>query len=964
VRSGDAITSRAEDRLDRSGFADHLAAALRQASADRGLVVALMGDWGSGKTSVLNMVKERLDEAPARTVLTFNPWMFSGTEQLLGAFFEQVGGQLRLKGGATGALADQLINYGRALSPLVFVPVAGAWLGRIGAAANAAATARAARKAPDPVEKQRQAIEEALGKLADPIVVIIDDIDRLTPAEVRSMLGLVRLTAHFPKVIYLLAFDRAKVERALGEGGLEDGRSYLGKIVEVVYDMPAISQPQIERLLLEGIDQVITGVTTGPFDEDRWPDVFSRILRPLLSTPREVNRFLAPLPAMLGLIGEEVALADVLALEALRVRLPDVFAQLEPMASALTDAGMRTSQAPDWQGSVLAFTGSAGPHEPVVQDLCRLLFPATERYLGGTTSYPSDWLPRWRRDRRVASPEVFGIYLSKQVPPGTLPAAVVDRAVAALTDRQAFQAVMDSVGTDDLDDLLARLETYEEAFPREAAKPACTVLLGLYPRLRTRSLGFLDPGPEIAVDRVVLRLLRRVEEPERTRVVEALCAGVTGFTGPIRLLYLAGRLPNPDYERLIPAADSDRLYRQVCYDMRHASPAQLAAERDPLVLLAGALAQDPGDRDDIDRALRDDQLCAALLASAVAEVRSQPLGSLATRTQQFLRWEELRTVAGNDDTLGELVDRAATVATGNEDLAAAVVLAREYQSGWRPTPGPLARRPLVIRPPLVVPNMIFSPSVTSGWPALLLRAATTYEVDPIFAAKADVAGRPFHDRLAAFLAGLPLATQIASLAEARGLDASTAGWQPDSDAAQMSRAAVQRLVLGPDDQPAAILRYAVFLPDNTGPMKLISDIFLSPGIATDAKWGRLKPEEVRDLMAAALESSVGPLAAQILRSIFGETPPRTGMELYLWSAQGQSTDGRPSNTLASTIDLDTLGTPTRPDQPPQQGIFAVAGDTPTATSQEYRYLSVQALIRMALDWGYLDAPAGLLPLAP
>jgi len=120
-------------------------------------------------------------------------------EQLLGAFFEQVGGQLRLKGGATGALADQLINYGRALSPLVFIPVAGAWLGRIGAAANAAATARAARKAPDPVEKQRQAIEEALGKLADPIVVIIDDIDRLTPAEVRSMLGLVRLTAPFPQ---------------------------------------------------------------------------------------------------------------------------------------------------------------------------------------------------------------------------------------------------------------------------------------------------------------------------------------------------------------------------------------------------------------------------------------------------------------------------------------------------------------------------------------------------------------------------------------------------------------------------------------------------------------------------------------------------------------------------------------------------------------------------------------------
>lgn len=118
------------------------------------------------------------------------------------------------------------------------------------------AAARGSRKAPDPVETQRHAIEEALGKLTDPIVVVIDDIDRLTPDEVRSMLGLVRLTAHFPKVIYLLAFDRAKVERALNADGLEDGRSYLEKIVEVVYDMPAVSQPRIERLVLDGLEQL------------------------------------------------------------------------------------------------------------------------------------------------------------------------------------------------------------------------------------------------------------------------------------------------------------------------------------------------------------------------------------------------------------------------------------------------------------------------------------------------------------------------------------------------------------------------------------------------------------------------------------------------------------------------------------------------------------------------------------
>ena len=44
-------------------------------------------------------------------------------------------------------------------------------------------------------------------------------------------------------------------------------------------------------------------------------------------------------------------------------------------------------------------------------------------------------------------------------------------------------------------------------------------------------------------------------------------------------------------------------------------------------------------------------------------------------------------------------------------------------------------------------------------------------------------------------------------------------------------------------------------------------------------------------------------------------------------------------------------------------MFAVAGDTPTASAQDRRNLIVQALIRMALDWGYLDARARLAPLA-
>lgn len=121
-------------------------------------------------------------------------------------------------------------------------------------------------------------------------------------------------------------------------------------------------------------------------------------------------------------------------------------------------------------------------------------------------------------------------------------------------------------------------------------------------------------------------------------------------------------------------------------------------------------------------------------------------------------------------------------------------------------------------------------------------------------------------------------------------------------------------------------------------------------------------EEVRDVLAGAIESVAGPMAGHMLRSIYDdEEPPRATVELYLWPSQGVS--DRPFGTLDKTINLEPLGTLARADRPPQQGMFAAAGDTPVATPEERCSLVVHALIRMSLDWGYLDARAHLGPLA-
>jgi hypothetical protein len=964
-RSGDnPIRTRAGDQLGRATFADHLTTFLAEEAADEGLVVALTGPWGEGKTSVLNMVRERLEGEHARTVLSFNPWMFSGREQLVRVFFEQAAAQLRLKGHTGQELAGRLLSYGQALAPLTFVPLAGAWFGRAAAVASAIDKLRGNAATAPPVEQQRAEIEAALGELAEPLFVFIDDIDRLTSVEIRDMLSLVRLTAHFPKVIYLLAFDRTRVERALDEQDPGSGRGYLDKIVEISFDLPTVSVTSRVGMLAGRLGTV-PGIETVPFDSSRWEEVLGGVLLPLLATPRDINRFLAMLPATLRMTGEEVTLVDVLALEAVRLRLPEVFTLLGAMSVPLTDLRMLSSQDQSRKSELEKFIAVGGEYAAEVFSLCRLLFPASARHLGSNApTYSSSQLPIWRKERRVAHPEVLDFYLHKQLQADALSASGMELIVGAMSDRSALEALLRDMPSDAIEDLLGRLEGYVAGVPLEAVLPACTVLLNLHPRLRTERHGMLDPGPEFGLDRLVLKLLGTVADiGDRTRIVEDLCNDVGPMTARLRLLRSVGRRPNPETDRLIPAAESDRLYRQVCQQVRHVPATQLATERSPLLLLEWALEEEPGDRAHIEELLDDDEAARFLLGDAIGELRSQDFGSGAEETSPVMHWELLRSVMGSDAKITEITDRVAARFPDDTQAMTAVDLARRYLAGERPADGLFPSRDLVIRNVTSQPGMFFSPS-HGDWPALLIRAAATFEADPAWLAGADISGADYHRKLACWLADRFPAGRIAELATARSLPADISAWEPDEDAYQTGRLAVQRLVIGPSDRPSAVVRCGVLLPGGGELMRLILDIAVSPTPQTDQEWGRLTLEEVRDLLVAAAEGTVGPAGEEIVRSLFaGDMPPRVTIELFLWSAEG-GTGERQTSTLPDTIDLERLGPSTRPNQPPHQGMFAVAGDTPVMTDRDRRTLIASALVRMALDWGYLDARSQLAALAP
>ena len=122
--NGDYHISRPEDdTLGRSPFALQLAKAFRNWQRNGSLVAALYGDWGSGKTSVKDLMIHHLctlaQEANEHepTVVDFNPWMFSSAEQITRQFFEALAAKMPAEPGfQQERAASRLKLFGKALS--------------------------------------------------------------------------------------------------------------------------------------------------------------------------------------------------------------------------------------------------------------------------------------------------------------------------------------------------------------------------------------------------------------------------------------------------------------------------------------------------------------------------------------------------------------------------------------------------------------------------------------------------------------------------------------------------------------------------------------------------------------------------------------------------------------------------------------------------------------------------------
>jgi predicted KAP-like P-loop ATPase len=401
------ISRKDDDLLGRDSFARIIADEIQSLDVSHGSVVAVTGPWGSGKTSLMNLVKDHLGSKI--TQINFNPWFFSGSDDLLERFFSEFATAMNPKKKRQKAVANALTQYGQALRPLRGVPVASAYADLASSTLEGAGKVLSTAKG-SPIEIKER-LEEALREQDRIFLVFIDNIDRLESDEIGTIMKLVRLVGSLPKVIYLLAYDHSRVVQALSEGN-QQGEEYLEKIVFNAYQIPQIHKSFIQDALISGLNEILSEFSIQVADDPaRVSEVIHHVLLPSMKTLRNVKRFLASCRPVCKELHHDVDFLDLVCLECLRLFSPQAFVELSGnshgIAWTVNDSQIFNTPRFTLSKEAVAAVLERDPGS-WVRWILKNLFPFSWRHYDERFSPESD-PNKFLRDRRVGNRDVFQI---------------------------------------------------------------------------------------------------------------------------------------------------------------------------------------------------------------------------------------------------------------------------------------------------------------------------------------------------------------------------------------------------------------------------------------------------------------------------------------------------------------------------------------------------------------------------
>jgi predicted KAP-like P-loop ATPase len=554
-----------EDQLGYALFARHLAFSLTRMVPAEGFVVAIYGPWGSGKTTLLNFLFHYFREAPVDEqpiIVPFNPWWFSGHEKLAKHFFDQLQASLATSELDLAVLQGKIAEFADMVAELpatIHIPYIS--IGKI------AVEFTPMKSSVKNVIKLKMEIAEELAKQPRRIFVTVDDIDRLSPEEIRQLFGVVKSVADFPNVVYLLTFDKKVVIEALRESQGISGENYLEKIVQFPFELPLPDRSSLYRLLFARLEDIMEDTPEGLFDQTYWGNVFMRGIEHFISTPRKINLLTNTLSVTYPAVQGEVNPVDFIGIETLRIFCPEAYNMIRTYPEKFTGREWVVSkieQLRTFQESWV--TQIAEESREAVKGLLSQLFPKLGE-MWGDLGFESPNEATWRKQLRICSPDIFPIFFHLALPQGDISNAEIKVILSLADNPEDFSSHLLELATQVRPDGFTRLHAFLDRVmdytgSEIAVESIPSIFLSLFDvgdqfiRPEDEGTGKLPIGNEQRVAQIILQLLRRLPWDSRFDALrQAITNGRAVFIS-VKIVMELGKLSDKYADEERPKADA------------------------------------------------------------------------------------------------------------------------------------------------------------------------------------------------------------------------------------------------------------------------------------------------------------------------------------------------------------------------------------------------------------------------
>lgn len=217
------------DLLERTKIINQITNTINNCNNDSKFVMSLKGEWGSGKTTILNNVKSKLNKDNLIFIDDFEPWVYGDNKSLLVAFFDTI-----MKNINCGFRINEINKFTKTYLKTITT--------------NVGYTADDFFENTTNIDRIKEIINNYLESNNKKIVLVLDNLERCSSEQILFILKTIHNLFDFKRIIYILSYDETTMKNHF-ESKLDIDYSFLEKIIQLEFSVPKLDRNVLHNII-------------------------------------------------------------------------------------------------------------------------------------------------------------------------------------------------------------------------------------------------------------------------------------------------------------------------------------------------------------------------------------------------------------------------------------------------------------------------------------------------------------------------------------------------------------------------------------------------------------------------------------------------------------------------------------------------------------------------------------------